>query len=129
MPPQRHRSSAPARCAHGMDLEFWACPGDQRGEHVLNTGFHPADTPVRDLIQLAELLGGTVGGFTCQLLELAAMATTASLYKLSVAFPREIFAYQVWMMTTPTPTGEQLVAMLADIDGNTRSNDDRPTPG
>jgi hypothetical protein len=85
------------------DTARWARSGEPGGTE-----------PMHGLGDLALCLGGSENSFTGDLLKLIvkAQATPLNLARLRLAFPREVWAWELWMLTSPPPTGDEMRHML-----------------
>jgi hypothetical protein len=74
--------------------------------------------PMHGIGDLARCLGGDETSFTGDLLRLIAkaQATRDNYDALRRGFPRIVRAWELWMVTWPTPTGDQILALLAEFD-------------
>lgn len=77
------------------------------------------DRPLDGLGDLALFLGGDETSFIGELLKLLVKAQSSRerFTALEAAFPREVFAWQVWMGLSPTPTAAELCTALCTING------------
>lgn len=80
----------------------------------MKCGSPGSSEPMYGLEDLALALGGSASSFTGDLLRLIAKAqsTPLNLEGLRRGFPRIVRAYELWMATSPPPTGDQLLAAL-----------------
>jgi hypothetical protein len=82
----------------------------------IRPGLPGSTEPMHGLGDLALFFGGSETSFTGKLLELIAKADRGNLDRLRVAFPVEVRAWEVWMHTSPTPTADELQAVLDSLD-------------
>ena len=84
------------------------------------------DRLVDHTAELALFLGGSHDSFTGKLLELIAKAqsTPDNFWRLRLAFPREVRAWETWNAMSPCPTYRELREALAGAE----TREAGPTP-
>lgn len=83
-------------------------------------GMPGSTEPMHGIGDLARCLGGDETSFTGDLLRLIAkakmQATPDNYNALRRGFPRVVRAWELWLLDSPTQTGDQLLALLAEFD-------------